>query len=309
MPVAHSQIRVKREIDVSFAQMDQVRPILKKALSPTGKFVMLPSKGAVLVIDDAANIAAAERALAGALPKPNVQLAFAFQTGLPSRRTRIEFGREVFFPTAWEPGQIPNVVRGPGPYPVTPAHPTGFQKRLIGTTSDTITTDNGDGTVTLSVNMENTSFDGFINYGSPINLVGGQIGTVPVAGQVGDPTFFQPFIENRILMPIISTTRISTTVVIRPRVKQGVVNLDMMPRLSVYTGEGAEVDIDLNQFSTIVPVGNNGVGRIFGFQNASEDFNRHFLNAEHPKQGSVAISVKANISAGAPVPAPIVDAQ
>jgi len=293
-----AQIKAKQEIDVGFASIESVRPILKQVLSPQGKFVMLPDKGAVLVIDEPANIAAAEAALAGgALPNPNVNLNFAFQTGLTPRRTQISVGQEVFFPTAWNPPQIPNIIAGNGPFPITPAHPTGFQKRFIGVTSDTLATVNPDGSITMDVNMENTEFEGFINYGSAI-LPAGQIGIVPVNGQVGNPNFFQPLIPNNILVPIISTTRISTSVVIRPRVALGSVNVDMIPRFTVFTPEEAkkEQDIDLKQFMTTVSMSNNGVGRVYGFANASEDFNRQFLGAKDPARGGTAIVVKARVS-------------
>lgn len=294
-----AQVKTKKEIDVGFASIETVRPILKKALSPTGKFVMLPTKGSVMVIDDISNIAAAEAALApGALPNPNVNLNFAFQTGLRPRTTKISVGREVFFPTAYDPPQIPNAVFGNGPFPITPAHPTGFVKRHIGVTSETTATLNPNGTVTLDINHENTSFEGFINYGSAI-MPAGQIGTVPINGQVGNPTFFQPLIPNNILMPIISTTRISTSIVIRPRVAQGQVNVDMIPRFKVFAQEEGldDQEFDLKQYQTTVSMSNNGLGRVYGFANANDEFNRNFLGAKDLSKGSTAIVVKAQITA------------
>ena len=59
-----AQQKVKKELDVGFASLESVRPILKKVLSPRGQFVLLPGKGTVLVIDDITHIAAAEAALA-----------------------------------------------------------------------------------------------------------------------------------------------------------------------------------------------------------------------------------------------------
>ena len=292
-----AQSKTKKEIDVGFAPIESVKSILESVLSPNGKFVMLPGKGSVMVIDQPAHIAAAETALAaGALPAANVGLQFAFQTGLPPRRTRIESGREVFFPTAWDPPQIPNIVVGNGPFPITPAHPTGFVKRHIGVTSDTVTTLNPNGTVTVDVNLEHTEFEGFINYGSAI-MPAGQIGTVPVNGQAGNPGFFAPLVPNNILMPIISTTRISTSVIVRPRVVKGAVNVDMIPRFTVHTAEeGAEkLDFDLKEFLTTVTVPNNGVGRVYGFANASEDFNRNFLGAKDLTKGCTAIVIKGKI--------------
>ena len=174
-------------------------------------------------------------------------------------------------------------------------------KRNIGVTSETISTINPDGSISMNINMENTKFEGFINYGSAI-LPAGQIGTVPVNGQVGNPNFFQPLIPNNILMPIISTTRISTSVVIRPRVAKGIVNVDMIPRFTIHTEEeGAEeMKFDLRQYLTTISLQNNGVGRAYGFQNASEDFNRNFLGAKDVTKGSTAITVKGRVTAGKP---------
>lgn len=296
---APAQTKSKKEIDVGFASIEVVRPILKEVLSPQGKFVMLPTKGAILVIDAPAHIAAAEAALAGgALPNMNVNLNFAFKTGLPSRRTQISVGREVFFPTAWEAPRIPNVIVGPGPFPITPAHPTGFVKRHIGVTSETVSTVNPDGSITMDINSENTSFEGFINYGSAI-LPAGQVGTVPVNGQVANPAFFQPLIPNNILVPIISTTRISTSIVIKPRIANGVVTVDMIPRFKVFaeTEDGIQPEINLKQFQTSVAMSNNGLGRAHGFANASEDFNRNFLGAQDLNSGGTAIIIKAQVTA------------
>jgi hypothetical protein len=299
-----AQTKSKKEIDVGFASIESVRPILKEVLSPQGKFVMLPTKGAVLVIDEPSNLVAAELALAGAvLPNPNVNLNFAFQTGLRPRHTQISAGQEVYFPTAWAPPQIPNIIAGNGPFPIIPAHPTGFQKRFIGVTSETTATINPDGTIAMDINMEQTEFEGFINYGSAI-FPAGQVGTVPVNGQVGNPNFFQPLIPNNILVPIISTTRISTSVVVRPRVAQGAVNVDMIPRFTVFAPEegAAPQNIDLKQFMTTVSMANNGVGRVYGFANASEDFNRQFLGAKDPTQGGTAIVVKAQVTPATAAP-------
>ncbi len=297
-----AQQRIRREIDIGFAGLEAVKPVLDRVLSPAGTFVLLPAKGSVLVIDAPEHVLAAEEALSGgALPDPVVEMNFAFRTGLPVRHSRITVGREVFFPTAWEAPRIPNTVAGPGPFVVTPAHPTGFVKRHIGVTSERITSVNPDGSLSVDVNFENTEFEGFVNYGSAI-LPAGTIGVVPVNGRVADPAFFQPFVPNNILLPIISTTRISTAVVVRPRVDRGTVHVDMIPRFSVHTEEeGAEqLDFDLKPFQTSVSLTNHGVGRLAGFANAGEDFNRHFLGTKSVTEGETRIEVWASARAASP---------
>lgn len=263
------QSTIKKEIDVGFADLETVRPVLKSALSPAGKFVLLPAKSAVLVIDTPQGILAAEQAIAvAAFPQADVALDFQFVTGLP-RRKSITVAQEVPFPTAYTPPTI--IVQPGGGYTVIPATPTKFQKRNIGVTSETTSTINPDGTITMDINTEHTEFEGFINYGSAILPAGG-VGTVPVNGNVANPVFFNPFIDaGSINFPIISTTRITTSIVIRPRVHLGAVELDVIPRLEVHPEQVAESErepesVDLGQFRTTISIPRNKTGRFYGFE-------------------------------------------
>lgn len=296
--VANGQT-TKKEINVGVANLATVRPILQSALSPAGKFVMLPQKGAVLVIDTPTGILSAERALSGAaLPQPDVALDFEFVTGLPPRRQQITLAREVAFPTEYSAPTI--IVGRGGGFTVIPSTPTKFEKRNVGVTSETTSTYNPDGSITLDVNTEVSEFEGFVNYGSAILPAGG-LGRIPVNGAVGDPTFFAPFIDaGAIRFPIISTTRISTSIVIRPRVNLGQVELDVMPRLTIEPEVVEESDreaeeVDLRQFQTLIQIPNGEVGRVYGFAGADEEFNRRFLGAKEGDQGSTAIEVKAQL--------------
>ena len=298
-----AQQTIRKEVDIGLASIDTVRLVIKDALSPQGKFVMLPGKNSILVIDTPEGILAVENAIAAAgakIPKPDVALNFKFQTGLASRRTKIEMTRQMPLPTEYD---APTIIVGPnGPVGVIPPTPTKFVQRDIGVVSDQITTVNPDGSLTVDVNLEHTEFEGFINYGSAILPAGG-VGAVPVANGVGNPQFFGPLINSGgILMPVISTTRISTSVIIRPRVAANVVHLDMMPRLVVAPNEdeardGAEdLVVNLPQFQTTVAVENGEFGRSHGFPRASEEFNRRFFDAKPgDKDGAVAITVKAEL--------------
>ena len=292
--MAIGQTTTKKELNVSFAPLEVIKPILEKALTKQGKFLMLANKGAVLVIDTPEGILAAEAAIAGAqLPPADIALDFQFVTGLPERRTTITMAQEVPFPVEFAPPTI--FVGGGRVTGVVPATPTKFQTRNIGVTSESVSTRNPDGSITLDINTESTALDGFINYGSAI-LPAGAIGAVPVNGLVGDPGFFTPFINTGgISLPIISTTRISTSIVIRPRLEAGVVNLDMMPRLQVVL-EGSQMEpqlVDLKQFHTTVAVPNNEVARVYGFTGADDAFNRRFFAAKDPESGGTAVVVKA----------------
>lgn len=304
--VVLAQTTSKKEIDVAFAPIEAVKPVLEKVLSPQGKFVMLANKGAVLVIDTPAGILAAEQAIAAAdLPQPEVTLDFQFVTGLPTRKSSITMAQEVPFPVAFAP---PTIIVGPNGFVtgVVPATPTKFQTRNIGVTSESTSTLNPDGSVTLDLHTESTEFEGFIQYGSGV-FPAGAVGAVAVPDQAANPMFFAPFINTGgISLPIIATTRITTSVVVRPRVQSGVVNLDLMPRLEVKI-EGSEMEpqqIDLKQFHTVLPVQNGQVGRVHGFTGADEDFNRHFLGAKDPATGDSVIVVKVAIRPAAVEKAP-----
>lgn len=301
-----AQTTTKKEIDVAFAPIEAVKPVLEKVLSPQGKFVMLANKGAVLVIDTPTGILAAEQALAEAdLPQPDVALDFQFVTGLPTRKTSITMAQEVPFPVAFAP---PTIIVGPNGFVtgVVPATPTKFQTRNLGVTSESTSTLNPDGSVTLDLNTESTEFEGFVQYGSGV-FPSGAVGAVAVPGQAANPLFFAPFINTGgISLPILSTSRITTSIVVRPRVQSGVVNLDLMPRLEVKL-EGSEMEpqqVDLKQFHTLLPVQNGQVGRVHGFTGADEDFNRHFLGAKDPATGDSAIVVKVEIRPAAAEKAP-----
>ncbi len=286
----------KKEVDIGFASIEEIRPILKQALSPQGKFVMLQGKASILIIDSPQNIQAAEAALAAAnLSAPDVFLSAGVQTGLPPQRSNIRIGREVPFPIEYARPTV--IVHPDGQYTVVPSSPTKFVKRNIGFTSETQTRVNPDGSVTMDVNTEHTEFEGFINYGSAI-FPGGAVGAIPVSGQTSHPQFFSPlFIQGGINVPIVSTTRISTSIIIRPRVSKGIVSIDMMPQLTVEVSEPGVEDVVLNlkQFQTTVDVKNKAVGRVRGFNGASEEFNKEFLGVDPNKEGDVAIVFKVEL--------------
>ncbi|MEM6915696.1 MAG: hypothetical protein AAF491_03930, partial [Verrucomicrobiota bacterium] len=168
-----AQATVKKEIDVAFSDLDSVRPILKEALTPAGKFVLLPQKGSVLVIDTPAGIAAAEKALSSAgFADPSVALGFRFVTGLPTKNSQLIVGQEVPLPVEYAP---PTIILEPfrGGLTVVPAVPTKFETRIFGVVSETRQTVNPDGSITIDSTVENSSLDGFIDYGSAIFPAGG----------------------------------------------------------------------------------------------------------------------------------------
>ncbi|MEO8614538.1 MAG: Amuc_1098 family type IV pilus outer membrane protein [Luteolibacter sp.] len=127
-------------------------------------------------------------------------------TARSGQASSIESVREFIYPTEYEPPQLPNSVgtSGSGTTPVTPATPTAFQKRDIGVNLEVLPVADADKQyIDITVKPTFTNFDGFVNYGSPINatqtdILGNQSNLVVT--------------PNRILMPIFSKQSVSTNV-------------------------------------------------------------------------------------------------
>ena len=130
------------------------------------------------------------------------------------QKATIEIIREFIYPTEYEPPELPNSVGqnggggilggggGGGSFPVTPATPTAFEPRNTGVTLEIEPTLGTNGTVIdLRFAPEIVEFEGFINYGSPIQS--------PSSDALGNPTTVT-ITENRIEMPVFSVRRVST---------------------------------------------------------------------------------------------------
>jgi len=91
-------------------------------------------------------------------------------------------------------------------FPVTPANPTAFEMRPVGVTLEVDPVVGADGfTIELNIAPEVVEFEGFINYGSPI-----QSGAINALGQ---PTTIV-LTENRIEQPVFASRKLSTAVTI-----------------------------------------------------------------------------------------------
>lgn len=130
---------------------------------------------------------------------------------------------EFIYPTEYEPPELPNTVSGTtvieidpggnitgastssGTFPVTPATPTAFEKKDVGITLEVLpVADANRQYVDVTLNPAVTDFDGFVNYGSPINSVAdGVFGPVTTT-----------LTENAILMPVFSVRRANTNLVV-----------------------------------------------------------------------------------------------
>jgi general secretion pathway protein D len=132
------------------------------------------------------------------------------------QRALIEIVREFRYPTQFEPPKIPDrfgsisdsdsitgVSRG-GIFPVTPTTPTAFETRNTGVTLEVEPVVGPDG-VTIDLNLvpQVVEFEGFINYGTPINTFS--------TNALGISTKL-PITENTINQPIFSSRKVTTSV-------------------------------------------------------------------------------------------------
>ncbi|WP_425501966.1 Amuc_1098 family type IV pilus outer membrane protein [Phragmitibacter flavus] len=131
------------------------------------------------------------------------------------QRAVIEVIREFIYPTEFDPPQIPQTVGSTSTdgsvtggssssYPVTPTTPTAFEMRPVGVRMEVDPVIGPDGyTIDLNLAPEVTEFEGFINYGSPIQTT--------ATDALGNPTTLV-LTENKIEQPVFSTRKVTTSV-------------------------------------------------------------------------------------------------
>jgi general secretion pathway protein D len=133
------------------------------------------------------------------------------------QRAIIEVVRELRYPRTYTQPQIPSIASTAGtsiiggnttvPVVVTPTTPQDWETRNTGVTLEVEPVVGGDAT-TIDLNLipQVVEFEGFINYGSPINAVG--VNTI--AGiSVSQPVELTPNVINQ---PVFSTRKVTTSV-------------------------------------------------------------------------------------------------
>lgn len=139
-------------------------------------------------------------------------------TAKSGQKATIEIIREFIYPTEYEPPQIPQTMGNGGgggagvtinttsSFPVTPATPTAFTTRNTGVTLEIEPTiGENDFVIDLRFVPEIVEFEGFVNYGSPIQTTS--------TDALGNPVT-NVLTENRIEMPVFSTRRVNTQLTI-----------------------------------------------------------------------------------------------
>lgn len=156
----------------------------------------------------------------GLAQKKNVDLmARPSVTTRSGQASSINITRSFIYPTEYEPPELPNTVNpntsfgidgsissSSGGFPITPATPTAFETREVGVSLEVLpVVDANKQFVDVTLNPSFSDFDGFVNYGSPINSTS--------SNALGLSTTVQ-LTANRILMPIFSTQKASTQLTI-----------------------------------------------------------------------------------------------
>ncbi len=134
-------------------------------------------------------------------------------------KATVKIVNEFIYPRQYQPPQIPQSTTNSGgnigsaPPTVTPAFPTDFTKQDLGVTLEAKPTIGPDGyTIDLDLNPRVVEFDGFINYGSPINSVG-YVRTLSSGFTEWDPVI-QVLTTNTINQPVFSTREVNTFVTV-----------------------------------------------------------------------------------------------
>src|SRR6266496_2762040 len=132
------------------------------------------------------------------------------------QRAVIEIVREFRYPTTFTAPQVPAIssstttIGGTIPVVVTPTTPQTFETRNTGVTLEVEPVVGPDG-VTIDLNLvpQVVEFEGFINYGSPINA----IGVNSIGGSMGISTSAPVLLtQNVINQPVFSTRKVTTNV-------------------------------------------------------------------------------------------------
>lgn len=122
----------------------------------------------------------------------------------PGQKASVFSGREFFYAEEYEPGEVPTGGAGIA----TPSTPTSFTSTELGMKLDVEPTVSDDKNyIDLNLTPELRSFEGFINYGSPIQ----QATINPVTGLLTSTVTS----GNEILQPIFRTIRTNTNVTIQ----------------------------------------------------------------------------------------------
>jgi general secretion pathway protein D len=130
------------------------------------------------------------------------------------QRAIVEVVREFRYPRTYTQPQVPSIAgnngnnSGPVPVVVTPTTPQDWETRNTGVTLEVEPVVGGDGqTIDLNLIPQVVEFEGFINYGSPINAIG--VNSMAGVLTTSVPVELTPNVINQ---PVFSTRKVTTSV-------------------------------------------------------------------------------------------------
>lgn len=131
------------------------------------------------------------------------------------QRATIQIVREFRYPTEYDLPQV-SATTGSTFQPVIPTTPTAFDTKPVGITLEVEPTVGPDGfTIDLTLSPRVVEFDGFINYGSPINAtVAAVLLDSNTLARVLSPSYTFVATENVINQPVFSTREVTTDVTV-----------------------------------------------------------------------------------------------
>ena len=131
------------------------------------------------------------------------------------RKATINITRQFPYPKEYSPPQVPQS-QGSGINPATPATPTSFETRKVGVQLEVEPTVGPDGyTIELSLSPQITEFQGFVNYGTPIQTIAPFfIGGTNAFNGVEAGTKSITLTPNVINQPVFSVRQVDTQVTI-----------------------------------------------------------------------------------------------
>jgi general secretion pathway protein D len=182
-----------------------------------------------LLFGSPAGPAAGVLALAGVFTNPQFQVvlrAINQQKGVDlvsapkvtvksGAKATINITRKFPYPRTYSPPQVPQS-QGGGVNPATPATPTDFETRNVGVQLEVEPTVGPDGyTIELSLSPQITEFQGFVNYGSPIQTIAPvYVGGTNAFTGVASGTKTVVLTPNMINQPVFSVRQVDTQVTI-----------------------------------------------------------------------------------------------
>jgi general secretion pathway protein D len=127
-------------------------------------------------------------------------------------KATINITRKFPYPRDYSPPQVPQTQGNGSINPATPATPTSFETRNVGVQLEVEPTVGPDGyTIELSLSPQITEFQGFVNYGSPIQTIAPVYFSTGITNVVVDtkPVVLTPNVINQ---PVFSVRQVDTQV-------------------------------------------------------------------------------------------------